>query len=116
MRQLTYFIILFCFSKIVKGQELETYEDLINLDDELKIEKSNTEQIKTVDLKDFWFKNPIERSFGFIGSNYRRLDMMYLSIIKNSDKPTQYLAYGKSRASDNVCAFQGFIELKNHIT
>lgn len=112
MRHLTYIIILICFSQIVKGQGLEKYKDLINLDDELKIEKSNIEEIKTVDLKGFWFKNSIERRFGFIGSNYRRLDMIYLSIIKNPDNPTQYLVFGKSRASDNVCAFQGFIEIE----
>lgn len=85
---------------------------MINLDDELKIEKSNIEEIETVDLKGFWFKNQIERQFGFIGSNYRRLDMMYISVVKNPEKPTQYLVYGKSRASDNICEFQGYIEIK----
>ena len=112
MRKLTCIITLICFSQILIGQGLENYKDLINLDDKIEIVKSNIREIKTVDLSKFWTDNPIERRYGFIGSDYRRLDIKFLSIIKNPDNPTQYFVYGKSRASKNICEFQGLIEIK----
>jgi hypothetical protein len=94
------------------SQSLEKYKDLINPDDNLEIVKSNFEDIKKIDLNKFWINNPIERRHGFIGSNYRRLDIKFLSIIKNSKSPNQYFVYGKSRVSKNICEFQGTLEIQ----
>jgi hypothetical protein len=91
---------------------LEKYKDLINIGDEYILNSSNLDEMKTIDLSNFWFENEAERSFGFIGSNYRRLRVKYISIIKNVDNPTKYFVYGKTKVKDNICEFQGFIEIK----
>ena len=106
-------IITFLFSSNIYCQNgFEHYKDLINIEDDITLETSNIDEMKKVDLSNFWFENKSERSFGFIGSNYRRLRIKYLSVIKNSDVPTQYIIYGKSKVSENVCEFQGHIEIK----
>ncbi len=50
---------------------------------------------------------------GYIGSNYQRIQVHFISIIKNSDNPTQYLVYGKTKVKNNICDFQGTIDLIN---
>ena len=112
MKQLIYIIILICLSQNINGQGLDSYKDLINLDDQIDTVKSNIKEIETVNLTKFWINNPIERRYGFIGSNYRRLDIKFLSIIKNPDNPTQYFVFGKSKVAKNICEFQGIIEIK----
>ncbi len=97
MRKITYIICLICFSQIINGQGLDEYKDLINLDDEIEVVESNISEIANQDLTNFWSNNPIERRYGFIGSNYRRLDMKFISIIKNGGNRNQYFVYGKSR-------------------
>jgi hypothetical protein len=82
------------------------------LDDDLEILESNIEETNKHDLKRFWIDNPSEQRHGFIGSNYRRLDIKFLSIIKNSETPNQYFIFGKSRVSNNICEFQGTIEIE----
>jgi len=112
MKQLIYFIVLICSVQITHGQLLESFKDLINLDDEIRLLASNMDEIKEADVKEFWLNNPVERRNGFIGENYRRLDMKFLSIIKNENVTNEYFVYGKSRVSKNICEFQGLIRIK----
>lgn len=107
------FIALFLFlaQALVYCQELERYEDLLILDDQFEIKESNLDEIGKLNLKNFWIKNPEESRFGFIGSNYRRLDVVFVSIIKDENNPLVYRVYGKSRVSANICEFQGTIEI-----
>ena len=44
---------------------------------------------------------------GFIGDNYQRLQIRFLSVIKNYDNPFEYFLYGKTKVGDNICQFQG---------
>lgn len=94
------------------GQELKDYKDLISLDDSYEIVESNLDEIGALNLKGFWINNPKERRFGFIGKNHRRLDIVFISIIKDLEDPLIYRIYGKSRVSKNICEFQGTIEIK----
>lgn len=48
---------------------------------------------------------------GYIGNNYQRFDIKFLSIIKNVDSPSKYYIYGKSRVKNNLCDFQGELEI-----
>lgn len=88
------------------------FEDIIDYDETYETLESNMGELNGVDLSKFWLDNENERRFGFIGANYRRLRIKFLSIIKNVDHPTQYLIYGKSNVSDHICEFQGVIEIK----
>lgn len=94
------------------GQGLKDYSDIINIDDEYQTTQSNLNELKKFDLSGFWIDNESERRFGFIGDNYRRLHIIYLSIIKNPNDSLMYLVYGKSMASGNICQFQGVIQIK----
>lgn len=94
------------------GQGLENYKDIINIDDEFELLASNKHELRLEDLSHFWINNKTDRRFGFIGINYRRLRIKFLSIIKNNEDPTQYFVYGKSKVSDNICAFQGTITVR----
>ncbi len=50
-------------------------------------------------------------TLGYIGSNYRRLYMRLISVIKHPENPKLYLVYGKSKVGSNVCRFQGTMEI-----
>lgn len=49
---------------------------------------------------------------GFIGSDYQRFRIVFISVIKNNDNPSQYFVYGKSMVKGNVCDFQGTITIR----
>lgn len=49
---------------------------------------------------------------GFIGDNFQRLHIRFISIIQNPTNPYEYLAYGKTMVKENVCSFQGKITVK----
>lgn len=48
---------------------------------------------------------------GFIGSEYQRIRMKFVSVIKNKAVNDQYFIYGKSMVKDNVCEFQGTLKI-----
>lgn len=48
---------------------------------------------------------------GFIGDNYQRLHIRFISIIKNPLDPYEYFAYGKTKVKENICSFQGTIKI-----
>jgi hypothetical protein len=53
------------------------------------------------------------RVFGFIGDNYQRIRIKLISVIKNKKNPNEYFVYGKSMVKENVCEFQGIINISN---
>lgn len=94
------------------GQGLNDYSDIIYIDDEFEVLNSNIDEIRTKDISSFWKNNISERRLGFIGTNYRRLHIKFLSIIKNPTDSLEYFVLGKSMVSDNVCEFQGVFKIK----
>ena len=48
---------------------------------------------------------------GFIGDNYQRLHIHFISIIRNPLNPYEYFAYGKTKVKENICSFQGTIKV-----
>lgn len=108
-----FFTLLFLVSLInLSAQELQEYSELINLDDEFEIVKNCKEEFREKSLIELWTKNQFNHRFGFIGKNYQRLHVIFISIIRNSEKPDQLYVYGKSKVDDNIYPFQGTIEIK----
>lgn len=71
-----------------------------------------TPQITAFDLSTLWTRaGAREVVYGFIGMNYQRFYIHYISVIKNPHDPRQYLVYGKSRVKENVCEFLGTIQI-----
>ena len=80
------------------------------------------EEIKKLDFSDLWtlskfdVKNGTKKMdrlepLGFIGDNYQRFNIHFISAIKNPYDPFEYLIYGKTRVKDNICTFQGKIKI-----
>lgn len=112
MRHLVIALSFFLFQLASLGQsKLADYEDIIDIRKDYEIVESNKYELLGADVSNFWCNNQLERKFGFIGSNYSRLRMKFLSVIKNIENPSLYFVYGRSMVSDNICSFQGTIEI-----
>jgi hypothetical protein len=57
------------------------------------------------------FSNP-SSVMGFIGTDYQRLRIRFISVIRNAGSTDQYMVYGKSMVKDNVCEFQGSLKVR----
>ena len=65
-------------------------------------------QLENTDLGFLW-AGVISQSnrLGYIGENFQRLELHFLSVIKNFDNPYEYFLYGKTRVEEVICEFQG---------
>ncbi|MEL6822095.1 MAG: hypothetical protein AAFP70_10060, partial [Calditrichota bacterium] len=97
------------------GQEevMSVYHDVINIDDDIVPTRQNLDEISSVDVSQFWINNPNERRFGFIGENYQRLRLKFLSIEKDPSNPLRYSIRGKSKVAKNINSFTGDFIIKN---
>ena len=76
-------------------------------------ELSSEELMQTMSKYDFsgiW-QQKNDALLGFIGENYQRLNIKFITIVKNSDDSTKYYVYGKSMVGTNICPFIGEIKL-----
>lgn len=96
-------------SGIVSGQQPKTTDFLT--------------EITKYDISDLWtltkFKVESDTTIvekqeplGFIGNNYQRFYIHYISAIQNPTDKLNYLIYGKTRVKENICSFQGKIDIK----
>ena len=52
-----------------------------------------------------------ETILGFIGDDYQRFYIHFISVIQNPENPYEYFAYGKTKVKNNICEFQGIIKI-----
>jgi len=84
-------------------------------------ETSYFENAAKLDFSQIWMTDSIEEGklykrhepLGFIGDNYQRLYIHFISMIQNIDNPYEYFVYGKSKVKNNICEFQGTIVVKD---
>lgn len=69
------------------------------------------EQINQHDISRILLTQHHDNVLGYIGTNFRRLDIRYISIVKNAKNPNEYFVYGKSRVASNIVDFQGTLTL-----
>jgi len=55
---------------------------------------------------------PFPEPLGYIGENYQRFFIHYITVTKSADNPYQYIVYGKTKVKDNICSFTGTITVK----
>ena len=48
-----------------------------------------------------------QEPLGFIGENYQRFYIHFISAIQNPTDKLNYFIYGKTRVKENICSFQG---------
>ena len=67
-----------------------------------------TTDLVKYNFSSIWMSNQ-ETNIGFIGDNYQRFYVHFQEVVKNDTMPAFYLVKGKSKASNNVCNFEGEI-------
>ncbi len=96
---------------LLSGLTLSSYpqdDDQSGASDSDSINEQLVNDIEYADLGFLWSGSPSQDSrLGFIGDNYRRLQIRFLSVIKNYDNPFEYFLYGKSNTGSHICDFQG---------
>lgn len=85
--------------------------------------KGFSKEISQSDISDLWTltsfraddENPVKRQepLGFIGGNYQRFYIHFISVIRNHKNTLEYFVYGKTRVKDNICTFQGTIAISD---
>ena len=81
--------------------------------------------IKNYDISNLWIIKEINYEFegdttiikraeplGYIGDNYQRFRIHFISAIQNPTNTLEYFIYGKTRVKTNICPFQGLIKIK----
>jgi hypothetical protein len=48
---------------------------------------------------------------GYIGDNYQRIHVRFISVIQNPENKLEYFIYGKTKVRENICDFQGIITI-----
>lgn len=63
-----------------------------------------TENCEEYDFSDLWINNTFQ---GTIDDHYQRIEMRFLSVIKDELNPKKYNVKGKSKVNSNICDFEG---------
>ncbi|MBN9386224.1 MAG: hypothetical protein J0H74_36030 [Chitinophagaceae bacterium] len=82
--------------------------------------------IKKYDLSKLWRadsiqtegngeKVPFPEPLGYIGSNYQRFYIHYITVTKDKNNPYVYHVYGKTKVKNNICSFKGTITITRAI-
>ena len=59
---------------------------------------------------------PRPEPIGFLGENFHRFFIHFISVVKNHDNPYQYFVFGKTKFKDNINTFIGTINISNAAT
>ena len=51
--------------------------------------------------------------FGFIGDNYQRIRIKFISAFKVASSTDTYLVFGKSMVKNTICTFRGTLKISN---
>lgn len=93
-------------------EKTEMWKEMI-LENEFIDEDDILEDILKYDFSEIFSSYQYEYArVGFIGENFQRIYIHFVSVIKNPDNPKEYFVYGKSKVKNNICEFQGKIELE----
>ncbi|MEI6122959.1 MAG: hypothetical protein WCQ95_04955 [Bacteroidota bacterium] len=78
-------------------------------------------EIKKHDLTELWaYENTYlydtnyfytNQVLGFIGKDYQRFYIHFISTIQNPSNHFEYFVYGKTKVKENICSFQGIITI-----
>ncbi len=70
---------------------------------------SFAQKIEELDFSSVWTSVNSDQIVGIIGDDYRRIQVHFISVIKDVDHPREYFVHGKTMVHNNVCDFQGKI-------
>ncbi|MDB5158053.1 MAG: hypothetical protein JWR50_2760 [Mucilaginibacter sp.] len=75
--------------------------------------KELKEMFASMDFSKLFTKTNNSYTYGFIGDNYQRIRIKFISIKKDSVSPNTYNIYGKSMVKNNIEEFRGTIKITN---
>jgi hypothetical protein len=108
-------VFLLFFSLNVHGQLSEVAikfrNDISKNNDLSKIDYKDS--LVKFDFSNLWTQTDNKCVVGFIGDNYQRIRIKFLSVAKDVKHPNIYIISGISKVKDNICKFKGTIEVKN---
>jgi len=67
---------------------------------------------KKYDFSDLWLKTANQYVYGIIGSEHRRIRVKLISVVKNQQKPAEYIVNGKSMVQEKVWEIGGIIKIR----
>ncbi|NQX85129.1 MAG: hypothetical protein HRT67_04390 [Flavobacteriaceae bacterium] len=81
-----------------------------------------TKRMEEYDISKLWTLDKFEMDddtptlyrnepLGYIGENYQRFQIHFISAIKNPDNKLEYFIYGKTKSNGKICTFQGTITI-----
>lgn len=112
LRHMTVFLVIVLLCGKIYAQDKTTtnfYDQIKNYDLSTIL---TADSILTEDREDSKDKMKRAEVLGFIGDNFQRFYIHFISIIQNPTNPYEYLAYGKTMVKETVCSFQGKIMVK----
>lgn len=80
------------------------------------------DKVKLYDFSELWTLGQFEidndtvivirkEPLGYIGENFQRFHIHFISVIQNHKDTYQYFVYGKTKVKNNICRFQGTIRI-----
>lgn len=102
------FISLVSISFMLNGQNLPISSTTFAEEIRLKSgsEKVELSEFNKTNYSKVWMKSQ-DAVIGYIGDNYQRIYIRFISVIKNQFLDNEYFVYGRSKVKSNVCDFQG---------
>lgn len=110
------FVMLSLFATIISsGQEnrgLRMFQRNIEDFDSLK-EYHGPINILAYNFSHIWTRTENQFVYGFIGSDYDRMRIKFLNVVRDSEDATQYFISGKTKVKDHICDFNGTMKIKH---
>lgn len=115
IRYILLFVILLLLEFKIKGKlpiESAKYLRTALANADLQPPERKAEYLK-YNFAPLWLKTPNSLILGFIGFNYQRIRIKFLSATKDSTHPDTYFIAGKSAVGNNICDFNGTITVRH---
>ena len=85
---------------------------LFYINDQRLVQENQIDQFKSYNFACLLAGEYSYYSLGFIGDNYRRIKIKFISVIPDFHNPMILHIYGKSNVDGNICGFQGVLTIK----
>ena len=109
-------IIIIFLTVLLFGKTSAQDTTTISFFDQIKIYDLSTvlaaDSVLAEDREDGKEKFKRAEILGFIGDDYQRLFIHFVSVIQNPTNPYEYLVYGKTKVKEIICSFKGTITIR----
>jgi hypothetical protein len=108
------FLLLFSFAAAIQFMTAQSKSEKYKNDFLTSEYTSKTEEKQkyiNIDFSKLWTTTPNNHVLGFIGTNYQRFYIKFLTVKKDPANPDTYLVTGKNKVKTNICSFTGTIKI-----